>query len=271
MEKKKQRGLFLMRSPAPRCREARTQRQCRCAPALRFLTCGSVDDGKSTLIGRLLYEQKLIFDDHLATLERDSKKHGTTGERHRFRAAARRAGSRARAGHHHRRRLSVFHHRRAHLHGRRHAGPRAIYPQHGDRRLQCRPRGSAGRRAQRRADPDPPPRHHRSPARHPPRRAGGEQDRPDGFRSSRVRRIVAEFSRFAADLVSQPSKRSRCRRVSATTSSRSEHTPWYQGRICSTISKRSTSRRTGRQAVPLAGAMGQPAEFRFPRLLPARS
>ena len=48
-------------------------------PALRFLTCGSVDDGKSTLIGRLLYEQNLIFDDQLAALERDSKKHGTTG------------------------------------------------------------------------------------------------------------------------------------------------------------------------------------------------
>jgi len=48
-------------------------------PALRFLTCGSVDDGKSTLIGRLLYEQNLIFDDHLAALERDSRKHGTTG------------------------------------------------------------------------------------------------------------------------------------------------------------------------------------------------
>ena len=49
-------------------------------PALRFLTCGSVDDGKSTLIGRLLYEQGLIFGDHLAALARDSKKHGTTGE-----------------------------------------------------------------------------------------------------------------------------------------------------------------------------------------------
>lgn len=48
-------------------------------PALRFLTCGSVDDGKSTLIGRLLYEQKLIFDDHLAALNRDSKKYGTVG------------------------------------------------------------------------------------------------------------------------------------------------------------------------------------------------
>jgi bifunctional enzyme CysN/CysC len=46
---------------------------------LRFLTCGSVDDGKSTLIGRLLYDTKLIFDDQLATLERDSKKHGSNG------------------------------------------------------------------------------------------------------------------------------------------------------------------------------------------------
>ena len=48
-------------------------------PTLRFLTCGSVDDGKSTLVGRLLYDQNLVFDDHLAALDRDSKKHGTTG------------------------------------------------------------------------------------------------------------------------------------------------------------------------------------------------
>ncbi|MCT7373523.1 sulfate adenylyltransferase subunit CysN [Chelativorans salis] len=47
---------------------------------LRFLTCGSVDDGKSTLIGRLLYDTKLIFEDQLATLEQDSRKHGTTGD-----------------------------------------------------------------------------------------------------------------------------------------------------------------------------------------------
>jgi len=46
-------------------------------PALRFLTCGSVDDGKSTLIGRLLYERQLIFADQLAAIERDSKKNGT--------------------------------------------------------------------------------------------------------------------------------------------------------------------------------------------------
>ncbi|HET9446992.1 MAG TPA: sulfate adenylyltransferase subunit CysN, partial [Steroidobacteraceae bacterium] len=46
---------------------------------LRFITCGSVDDGKSTLIGRLLYESKLIFEDQLAALEADSKKVGTQG------------------------------------------------------------------------------------------------------------------------------------------------------------------------------------------------
>ena len=47
---------------------------------LRFLTCGSVDDGKSTLIGRLLYDTKLLFEDQLSALEKDSKKYGTTGE-----------------------------------------------------------------------------------------------------------------------------------------------------------------------------------------------
>lgn len=49
-------------------------------PTLRLLTCGSVDDGKSTLIGRLLYEQRLILDDQMAALERDSRKHGTDGD-----------------------------------------------------------------------------------------------------------------------------------------------------------------------------------------------
>src|SRR5271166_917673 len=47
---------------------------------LRFLTCGSVDDGKSSLIGRLLYDSKLIFEDQLSAVERDSRKHGTAGD-----------------------------------------------------------------------------------------------------------------------------------------------------------------------------------------------
>lgn len=48
---------------------------------LRFITCGSVDDGKSTLIGRLLHDTKMIFEDQLAAIEKDSKKCGTTGDR----------------------------------------------------------------------------------------------------------------------------------------------------------------------------------------------
>ena len=47
---------------------------------LRFITCGSVDDGKSTLIGRMLYDSKMIFEDQIAQLEQDSKRVGTRGE-----------------------------------------------------------------------------------------------------------------------------------------------------------------------------------------------
>lgn len=48
---------------------------------LRFITCGSVDDGKSTLIGRLLHDSKMIFEDQLESIKNDSKKSGTTGEK----------------------------------------------------------------------------------------------------------------------------------------------------------------------------------------------
>jgi bifunctional enzyme CysN/CysC len=48
---------------------------------LRFITCGSVDDGKSTLIGRLLWESKQVFEDHISALERDTVRYGTTGEK----------------------------------------------------------------------------------------------------------------------------------------------------------------------------------------------
>jgi bifunctional enzyme CysN/CysC len=60
-----------MRAPDPRSGDKRL---------LRFLTCGSVDDGKSTLIGRLLYDSQLILQDQLEQLARDSRRHGTTGE-----------------------------------------------------------------------------------------------------------------------------------------------------------------------------------------------
>ena len=65
MEKKKREGVLLMNVAVDLGGSY---------PTLRLLTCGSVDDGKSTLIGRMLYEKKLIFDDQLSTLERDFEK-----------------------------------------------------------------------------------------------------------------------------------------------------------------------------------------------------
>ena len=50
------------------------------ADRLRFITCGSVDDGKSTLVGRLLFETKQIFDDQLTALGKDSSRFGTRGD-----------------------------------------------------------------------------------------------------------------------------------------------------------------------------------------------
>ncbi|HZM57610.1 MAG TPA: sulfate adenylyltransferase subunit CysN, partial [Acidimicrobiales bacterium] len=76
------RGLFLM-DGAQLTLEERKATEALIATQkglLRFLTCGSVDDGKSTLIGRLLYDSKLVFEDHLMALEADSKKVGTQGE-----------------------------------------------------------------------------------------------------------------------------------------------------------------------------------------------
>lgn len=66
-----------LKSPGEDLREFFAEQQDK--PTLRFLTCGSVDDGKSTLIGRLLYDTKLIFDDQLSVLKADTLKHGTTG------------------------------------------------------------------------------------------------------------------------------------------------------------------------------------------------
>jgi bifunctional enzyme CysN/CysC len=60
--------------------EVRPQAPGEAKDLLRFITCGSVDDGKSTLIGRLLHDSKLIFDDQMRALAADSARHGTTGE-----------------------------------------------------------------------------------------------------------------------------------------------------------------------------------------------
>ena len=197
---------------------------------LRFITCGSVDDGKSTLIGRLLYDSKMIFEDQLAALEADSKKVGTQGGDARLRAAGRRPRGRARAGHHDRRRLPVLLDRQAQVHRRRHAGPRAVHAQHGHRRLDRRPRRDPDRRAQGRADADAPAQLPRLAARHPARRAGHQQDGP--------RRLLARDLRHHRRRVPRLRRADRLPEVIAIPMSglrgdnimdRSAHMPWYHG------------------------------------------
>ena len=110
---------------------------------LCVLTCGSVDDGKSTLIGRLLLDASLVFDDHVAALKRDSTTHGTVAgdvdpallvdgleaEREQgitIDVAYRYFGTPAA------------------LHRRRYAGAQRLHAQHGDRRIDIGSRDSAG-------------------------------------------------------------------------------------------------------------------------------
>ena len=193
---------------------------------LRFITCGSVDDGKSTLIGRLLYESKLVFEDHLAALEVGLEEGRHPGRRARLRAAGRRPGGRARAGHHHRRRLPVLLHRAAQVHRRRHPGPRAVHPQHGHRRLDGRPGRHPDRRAQGRADPDPAAQLPRVAARHQARRAGDQQARPRRLLAGGLRRRSRRTTaRSPPRSGSTTSSASRCRRCGATTSPSRARTP----------------------------------------------
>ena len=196
----------------------------------------------------------------------EKARHGRGGDR--FRAARRRPRGRARTGHHHRRRLPLFRDAAAFVHRRRHAGARAIHPQHGDRRLERRSGDPAGRRAQGPADPDPPARDHRLAARHPSRRAGGQQDRPRRLRRSDVpahRRGVRGLRQIARlpldrrDPDLGPPRRQRFLEKRANALVR---------RAASHRSSRTRRSRGGppASAVPPAGAMGQPAASGFSRL-----
>ena len=107
------------------------------------------------------------------------------GHAPRFRAAGGWPAGRARAGHHHRRRLPLLRHAGAALHRRRHARPRAVHAQHGHRRLDRGPGDHPDRRAQGRAAAVPPPHPHRRDDGHPARAARRQQDGPGRLRASR--------------------------------------------------------------------------------------
>ena len=91
---------------------------------LRFLTCGSVDDGKSTLIGRLLHDTRQIYEDQLSSLHNDSKRHGTQGEKLDLALLVDGLQAEREQG------ITIDY--------RRHPWARAVHPQYGDRRIDMR-------------------------------------------------------------------------------------------------------------------------------------
>ena len=154
---------------------------------LRFLTCGSVDDGKSTLIGRLLYDSKMIYEDQLAAIERDSKIHGTTGGR--FDPALLTDGLRAEREQgitidvayryfSTAKRKFIIADTPGHEQYTRNMATGAF-----DRR----PGHHPDRCPAWRADTDQAPLVHHLPARHPPRAGGDQQDGPGGLPTGGVR------------------------------------------------------------------------------------
>ena len=163
---------------------------------LRFIACGSVDHGKSTLIGRLLYDSKQVFDDQLDALDADSRKFGTARRRARFLAAVRRTGGRARAEDHDRRRLSFLLDGAPQVHRHRCARARGIYRQYGDRRFRRRSRARPGRRRGRPDPPDQAPPRDPVDARRPPCRARRQQDGSRRLVARRVRRCRNSIPRI---------------------------------------------------------------------------
>ena len=234
---------------------------------LRFITCGSVDDGKCTLIGRLLHDTQAVFDDQLSALESGLARRSAPRAATRLRAAGRWPRRRARAGHHHRCRLPVLLDRETQVHRRRHPGPRAVHPEHGDRRVHRRCRGDPDRRPQRRAHPDPPPQLPRVAAGHPPCGAGRQQDRSGRLRPGGVRRDRRRLPGLRRrDRPRRRSPASPCRRCTATTSpSRRPTRRGTTGRRWSGTSSRSrstTSSSPARSACRCSGSTGPNLDFR---------
>ena len=198
---------------------------------LRFITCGSVDDGKSTLIGRLLFDCQALPEDQLAALTLDSQRWGTQGGELDFAllmdglSAEREQGITIDVAY------RYFGTAAAPFHRRRHAGPRAVHAQHGHR---CVHRGRGrdpGGRHQGPADADAPPQLPGQPAGRAQAGAGGEQGGHGGLRRSHRgadRHRVPRLCRAAGRCTR--SRRFRFPACAVTTwCSAVRNMPWYRG------------------------------------------
>ena len=250
-------------------------RRARPRSLLRFLTCGSVDDGKSTLIGRLLYDSKLDLRGP-ARGARDATRAriGTTGDDIDFALlvdgleAEREQGITIDVAY----RFFATPRRRSSSPTRRAtSSTRATWRP--APRTPTSP--SSCRRAQGRADADPAARDHRLAARHPPRRARGQQDRPRRLRpgaSSTHRRRLSRVRRSrSASPRSTPIPLS-ARFGDNVIDAQPTHALVRGPDAARAISKRvDVERDAAATAVPLAGAMGEPAAISISAALPARS
>jgi sulfate adenylyltransferase small subunit/sulfate adenylyltransferase large subunit len=195
-------GLFLMLHQSPSAAaevEAYLAQQER-KDLLRFITCGSVDDGKSTLIGRLLYESKLLFEDQLAALEADSKRIGTQSGDLDFALLVDGLAAEREQG------ITIDVAYRAFTTDRRKFIV-ADTPGHEQYTRNMATGASTAELAvilvdarKGRADPDPAAHLHRLAGRHPPRGARRQQDGPRGLRPGVFRAIEEDYRGFAASL-----------------------------------------------------------------------
>ena len=147
---------------------------------LRFTTAGSVDDGKSTLIGRLLHDSKGVYEDQLASVKKEPDQSIRPG-RWIFRCsptACARSASRESPS---TSPIAISATPRTEIHHRGHAGPRAVHAQHGHRRFDGGSGRDSDRWHQRRAAADAPARLHRLAAGHSQCRGGDQQDGPGGY------------------------------------------------------------------------------------------
>ena len=197
---------------------------------LRFTTAGSVDDGKSTLIGRLLYDsQQRLRRSH----PRRHRRPASTGAQPApstspsSPTACAPSASRASPS---TSPTATFRTAAPQVHHRRHTRPRAVHAQHGHRRIHRRPRHHPHRRAQRRPHAVAPPRLHRLAARHPSPRRRRQQDGPGRLFKEVFHSLARDLQQLAeklgiADLITIP--------VSALHGDNvvdpSLNTPWYNG------------------------------------------
>ena len=215
---------------------------------LRFTTAGSVDDGKSTLIGRLLYDSKQVFEDQLEHVAQASERRGGEGA---LDLALLTDGLRAERE----QGITIdvayryFATPQAALHHRRLPGPPAVHAQHGHRRLDGRPGGRAGRRAHGACSSSPSAT--RSSARCWASRTWSWRSTrwtSSSYSQERFEELVAEFDGFAAKLATASGRRRPDHlhpdlgaRTATTSSSARERCAGTTARRCSSCSSRSRS------------------------------